>query len=77
MAQKLAGMSLRQPHEVLNFQVVVQFRLFFCGKWRGFLPFDEIPDTIARCRGRLEFDHFARTQRSDELNDFFKRSHGA
>ena len=77
MGQKLAGARFGQPHEMFDFQAVVEFGFLVRGERGGFLAFDEIPDALAgRIRG-LEVNHFARTQRRDELDEFFVRSHAA
>ena len=75
MSQKLAGAGFGQPHEVLDFPVVVELGLVVVGKWGRLLAFDEIPDALARRFRRLEVTHLARTQRRDELDEFFIRSH--
>ncbi len=61
---------------MLDFEAVVEFGLFVGGERRCLLALDEIPNSLARGLRRLEVDHFAGAQRSDELNELFVRSHG-
>ena len=50
MSEELAGACLGQPHEVFDFQVVVEFGLFV-GEERGrLLVLNEVPDALARCQ---------------------------
>ncbi len=74
MSEELAGAGFGQPHEVFDFQVVVEFG-FLVSRERGrLMALDEVPDALARCLRRLEVNHFAGTQRGDELDEFFVRS---
>src|SRR5204863_5355104 len=71
MSQKLAGTGLGQPHEVLDFDVMIEFRLFVRGKGGGFLALDQVPYALASLFGGLEFNNLSWTQRGDEFNEFF------
>ena len=75
MSQKLAGAGLGKPHEVLDFDVMIEFRLFVRGKGGGFLALDQIPYALASLFGGLEFNNFSWTQRGDEFNEFFVGFH--
>ena len=70
MSQKLAGAGLGQPHEVLDFEVMIEFRLFVRGKGGGFLALDQVPYALASLFGGLEFNNLSWTQRGDEFNEF-------
>ncbi len=48
MRQELTGTGFGQTHEMLNFQVMVKFRLFVRRQWGLFLPLDQFPNPIAR-----------------------------
>lgn len=71
MGEELASAGLGQPHQVFEFEVVVEFRLLVDGKRAGFLPFDELPDALTRSLGRFEVNHRAGAEGGDELNELF------
>jgi hypothetical protein len=75
MSQKLAGAGLGKPHEVLDFDVMIEFRLFVRGKGGGFLALDQVPYALASLFGGLELNDLSRTQRGDEFDEFFVRFH--
>ena len=75
MSQELAGAGFGQPHEVFDFQLMVEFGLLVGRERGGLLTFDEIPDALMGWFRRLEVDHLVGTQRGDELDEFFVRSH--
>ena len=75
MSQKLAGAGLGKPHEVLDFDLMIEFRLFVRGKGGGFLALDHVPYALARIFGRSERNHLSRIQRRDEFNKFFVGCH--
>src|SRR6266568_7098131 len=77
MGQELAGARLGQPHEVFDLHIVVQL-VFFIGRKRHCLPaLHEVPDPLARLFRGFESHDLAGTERGDELNNFFVRSHTA
>jgi hypothetical protein len=50
MSEELAGAGLGQPHEMFDFEIVIEFGLVFGGERAGLLPFKEFPHALA---GRL------------------------
>ena len=44
MRQKLTGAGFGQTHQVFNLHVMVQFRLFICGKGRLLLSLGSAPE---------------------------------
>src|SRR4030095_9226025 len=75
MGEKLAGAGLGQAHEVLDLNVMIEFGLVVGGKWAGFLLLDQFPNALAGRLGGPEVNDLARTERGDELNQFFVRFH--
>jgi hypothetical protein len=56
---------------MFDFEIVIEFGLVLGREWAGLLPFKEFPHALAgRLRG-LEVNDFTRTERGDELNQFF------
>ena len=51
MSEKLAGTGLGQSHEVLNLDVMIEFRLFVGGKRGGLLALDQVPYALASLFG--------------------------
>jgi hypothetical protein len=60
---------------MLDFHVMVEFRLILRDKAAGLPPFDKIPNALPRRLERGKVDDFARTGRRDELNEFLVRLH--
>jgi hypothetical protein len=75
MRQKQTSASLGQSQEMFHLQAVIQFHLVLGGQRLLLLPFNEPPNALARLVRRLEFNDFPRTERSNELNNFFVRFH--
>jgi hypothetical protein len=70
MREKLPGAGFGQPHQVFDFEIVVELGLFLGGQCISFLTFEEIPNSLTGRLGGLEIHHLARAERGDELNQF-------
>ena len=46
MSEDLTGSCLGETHEVFDFEIVVEFRLFFGRKGTGLLSFDQAPNAL-------------------------------
>jgi hypothetical protein len=75
MSKKLTCAGLGEPHQMLDFEVVIQFGTIFARKSGRFLAFEQVPDPLAGDFRGLELDQLARSQRGDEFNDFFVSLH--
>jgi hypothetical protein len=62
MRQELARTRFGQPHQVFNFQVVVQFGAFLGGQRCGFLALKEVPDALTGWFRRPEFNQLTRSE---------------
>ncbi|MCW5559942.1 MAG: hypothetical protein KIT22_19155 [Verrucomicrobiae bacterium] len=71
MSKNLVGAGFGQAHEVFYLQVVIESGFFLGRKRAGLLPLDQFPHSLASRLGRLEIHDLARTERGDELDQFF------
>jgi hypothetical protein len=70
MCEELPGAGFGQPHQVLDFEIVVELGFLLSRQRAGLLPFDEIPNPPPGRVGRFEIHYLPRTERGDELNQF-------
>ena len=52
MSEELAGARLRQTHEMLDFEVMIELRFLVGSKRSRLLAFDKIPDVLPCARQR-------------------------
>lgn len=60
---------------MFDLQVVIQLGLLIRGERTLLLALDELPNPLAGGLRRLEIENVAGTQRGNELNELFVRSH--